>query len=53
MWPEHLGPSANISTIEKCTHTGKSLISTRNNRGPNLLPWGTPDFTGSKSEFYY
>ena len=53
LWPEHLRSSANISTIEKCTHIGKSLMSTRNFRGPNILSWGTPDFKGSKLEFYY
>ena len=42
--------SASKKIMLKETMQRKSLMYTRNRRGPKMLPWGMPDLTGSKSE---
>ena len=37
--------------FHKSAGVSKSLIMTRNNQGPNFVPWGTPDGTERHSEF--
>ncbi len=42
--------SANKSGDEFKTHSVKSLMYTKKRIGPRILPWGTPDITGSWAE---
>jgi len=34
------------ATLEYLVELGKSFMYTRNNKGPSILPWGTPEITG-------
>ena len=38
-----------MKILLKGTEQGRSLMYTKNRRGPKMLPWGKPDLTGSKS----
>ena len=40
--------SANKKLLLKVTEQGRSLVYIRSNKGRKMLPWGTPDLTGSK-----
>ena len=42
--------SAKRSNEELDTQTGRSLMYTRNKRGPRMLPCGTPERTGRNAE---
>ena len=43
--------SAKSLTVDPVEMTsGKSLMKSRNNRGPSTLPWGTPDWTGAEAD---
>ena len=37
--------SANILILQLFTHSGRSLVYTRNNKGPRAEPCGTPEVT--------
>jgi len=43
--------SANIRTVDR-TLLGRSLMYTRNNRGPMTMPCGTPDVTGDSEDVW-
>ena len=36
--------------IVSCSDKGKSLMKSKNNKGPILDPWGTPKFTVEESD---
>jgi len=42
--------SANRNIFEDDADVGRSLTNIKNNSGPRILPWGTPEITGSWSE---
>lgn len=45
-----LGVISKDQGFEKETISGKLFMYTRNSRGPRILPWGTPEDTGRRSE---
>ena len=47
---EHLMSSAKRSNEELDTQSSRSLMYTRNRRGPRMLPCGTPERTGRNAE---
>ena len=47
---EHLVSSTKRSNEELDTQSGRSLMYTRNRRGPRMLPCGTPERTGRNAE---
>ena len=47
---EHLALSAKSKIVEFRTQSGRSLIKARKRKGPNILPSGTPEITGSNNE---
>jgi hypothetical protein len=47
-----LESSAGNAILEPCpTYSGMSLMYTRHRRGPKMDPCGTPEVTGSQSEW--
>ena len=36
--------------IVSCSDKGKSLMKSKNNKGPKIDPWGTPQFTVEESD---
>ena len=46
----HLVSSANRKGEEEVIESGRSLTKRVNNRGPRMLPCGTPEVTGSCDE---
>jgi len=40
-----------IKPMECCRYSGRPLMYNTNKRDPSILPCGTPDRTGRKSEF--
>ena len=42
--------SANRREVANWTESGMSLIKMINRRGPSMLPWDTPEVTGSSEE---
>jgi hypothetical protein len=46
-----LESSANRATVLELATEGMSLMNKRNNIGPKIEPWGTPEITGNQSEF--
>ena len=34
----------------ECVFSGRSLIYSKNNKGPSTEPWGTPELTGISDE---
>ena len=47
---KHFASSAKRNKSDLDTQLGRSLMYTINRRGPRILPWGTPDKTGSGDE---
>lgn len=43
----HFVSSAKRSVSADLTERGRSLMYMMNNRGPSILPWGTPEMTRS------
>ena len=39
-----------MQDIVSCNVKGKSFIKSKNNRGPKMDPWGTPQFTADESD---
>ena len=46
----NLESSANMYMVDDTRQSGKSFIYSKNNRGPKILPWGTPDSTGKRDK---
>ena len=47
---KHLVSFASRKVLLKRTASGRSFMYMMNNRGPKILPCGTPDSTGSRQE---
>ena len=47
---QHFVSSANKNKLEKLTTEGTSFTYMEKSSGPKILPCGTPDETGNKSE---
>ena len=51
-WSYMVVSSAYKSTadIVSCSDKGKSFMKSKNNKGPKMVPWGTPQFTVDESD---
>jgi len=49
---KHFVSSANNNSMEDRIYSGRSLMLTKNSKGPRILPCGTPNETGRNQNIY-
>jgi len=46
--PKHYVSSTKRATLKYLVESGKSFMYTKNNKGPSILSWGTPEIIGRR-----